>query len=96
MFLILKLYLNNRVSKNKMIIIILLVFKPIIIPLLLLFLAIINPNTIKDIRLNINVIEDIILYEILVNKYNKLIKRLNNIIIPVNIKYFLNFINSIT
>lgn len=92
----LKLYLNNRVSKNKMIIIILLVFKPIIIPLLLLFLAIINPNTIKDIRLNINVIEDIILYEILVNKYNKLIKRLNNIIIPVNIKYFLNFINSIT
>ncbi len=92
----LKLYLNNRVSKNKMIIIILLVFKPIIMPLLLLFLAIINPNTIKDIRLNINVIEDIILYEILVNKYNKLIKRLNNIIIPVNIKYFLNFINSIT
>ena len=96
MFLMLKLYLNNRVSKNKMIIIILLVFKPIIMPLLLLFLAIINPNTIKDIRLNINVIEDIILYEILVNKYNKLIKRLNNIIIPVNIKYFLNFINSIT
>ena len=92
----LKLYLNNRVSKNKMIIIILLVFKPIIIPLLLLFLAIINPNTIKDIRLNINVIEDIILYEILVNKYNKLIKRLNSMIIPVNIKYFLNFINSIT